>query len=495
MIRPSYVEFKKWARRGNLIALSVEIPSDLETPVSAFLKLARREPCAFLLESAEQEERIGRYSFLGISPQAVLSSRGKEVFLKENSKTRSLGSQQELLDGMRKVLSTYHLANPEGLPSFAGGFVGFLGYENVRLFEKIHLREKNGLSLEDSVFFFVKDFVLFDHFRKTLSVISLREASDRHETCLRQSYKEGRKRILKLVSRLQTSLPRTHQTPQRREATLRSNLSPKGFETRLQKIKEYIRAGDCIQVVLSQRFHLGPVKDDFEIYRSLRSINPSPYMFYFRYRGLRLIGSSPELLVKKMGRMADVRPIAGTRIRGRNPKEDFRLEDNLRRSTKEMAEHLMLVDLGRNDLGRVCEFNSVKVSDFARVERYSHVMHLVSSVTGRLKPRKDAFDLLRATFPAGTVTGAPKIRAMEIIDELEPEKRGPYAGALGYFSFTQDMDMCIMIRTIVVTQGEAFVQAGAGVVYDSKPRREYDETVNKARALVQAVRGKQEERV
>lgn len=249
-------------------------------------------------------------------------------------------------------------------------------------------------------------------------------------------------------------------------------------------------AGDCIQVVLSQRFCLGRVENDFEIYRTLRSINPSPYMFYFRYGTLRLIGSSPELLVKKSGRVADVRPIAGTRARGETPERDAKLEENLTRSVKEMAEHLMLVDLGRNDLGRVCEYKTTRVKDFASVERYSHVMHLVSSVTGRLKKGKDAVDLLRATFPAGTVTGAPKIRAMEIIDELERERRGPYAGSLGYFSFTHDMDMCIMIRTIVIVNKMAHVQAGAGVVYDSQPDREYEETVNKAKALVQAVRGK-----
>ncbi len=488
MIQPSFKEFKKLSRRGNLIALRTEIPSDLETPVSAFLKLAANEPCTFLLESAEQEERIGRYTFLGIAPQAILFTRGDKVFLKEGDRARALENQGDLLECMRKVISSFRLANPEGLPSFAGGFVGFLGYENVRFFEKVHLQEKNGLRLEDSVFFFVKDFVLFDHYRKTLSLISLREAPDRHEECLRKSYEEGRRRVAKLASRLQSPIPRLRKQKKLKPTTLGSNLTAKEFEKRLRKIKEYIRAGDCIQVVFSQRFRLGPVENDFEIYRSLRSINPSPYMFYFRYGDLRLIGSSPELLVKKTGRIADVRPIAGTRVRGRSSQEDARLEENLRRSAKEMAEHLMLVDLGRNDLGRVCEFNSIKVSDFARVERYSHVMHLVSSVTGRLKPRKDGFDLLRATFPAGTVTGAPKIRAMEIIDELEPEKRGPYAGALGYFSFTEDMDMCLMIRTIVVTGKEAYVQAGAGVVYDSKPRREYEETLNKARALVQAVR-------
>ena len=270
---------------------------------------------------------------------------------------------------------------------------------------------------------------------------------------------------------------------------MRSNTSRAEFIQKVEKVKEYIRAGDCIQVVLSQRFELGKVLNDFEIYRSLRSINPSPYMFYFKSGPLRLIGTSPELLVKKVGNAAEVRPIAGTRKRGQTPQEDAKLEENLRRSRKETAEHLMLVDLGRNDLGRVCNFESVRVDHFARVERYSHVMHLVSDVSGTLRPEMDGFDLLKAAFPAGTVTGAPKIRAMEIVDELEPERRGPYAGCLGYFSFNQDMDMCITIRTIVVVSGTAYVQAGAGIVYDSRPEYEYEETLNKAKALVEAVTG------
>lgn len=493
----SFDDFKKMSRRGNLVALRLELPSDLETPVSAFLKLERGEPSAFLLESAEQEERIGRYSFLGFDPERVVFSRGREVFVREKNRTTSLGDKEDLLRVIRRMISGYRLANPEGLPSFAGGFVGFLGYENVQFFERVRLKEKNGLQLDDGVFFLVKDFLIFDHFRKTLSIVSLCEAEKRNLVSLKRSYKEGVKRLRRLETRLRGVLKgkmrSERETTKKKDLT--SNLSREEFKKRLMRIKEYIGAGDCIQVVLSQRFSLGRVKNDFGIYRALRSINPSPYMFYFRQGLLRLIGSSPELLVKKSGRIADVRPIAGTRMRGETPEENAKLEENLMRSVKERAEHLMLVDLGRNDLGKVCEFNTVRVKAFARVEHYSHVMHLVSSVTGHLKRGKDAFDLLRAAFPAGTVTGAPKIRAMEIIDELEPEKRGPYAGSLGYFSFTQDMDMCIMIRTIVIVNHEAYVQAGAGVVYDSQPNKEYAETVNKAKALVQAVRGGGRERI
>lgn len=490
MIQPSFEEFKKSARYGNLIAMRLEIASDLETPVSAFLKLERGEPSAFLLESAEQEERIGRYSFLGFTPETIFSSRGRDVFLHQKGHSTRLPGDEDLLGVMRKTLGTYKLANPEGLPSFAGGFVGFLGYENISLFEKVRLREKNGLQVEDGVFFFVKDFLLFDHFRKTLSLISLCEVSRKTTRNLRENYKRMERKMRRIEAKLQKGLARPRpQALKKGHLRIQADLPRKEFTKRIARIKEYIRAGDCIQVVFSQRFNLGQVRNDFEIYRALRSINPSPYMFYFRYRSLRLIGSSPELLVKKTAHLAEVRPIAGTRGRGETGVEDARLEENLRRSTKEMAEHLMLVDLGRNDLGRVCEFESIRVNDFARVERYSHVMHLVSDVTGRLRQGKDAFDLLRATFPAGTVTGAPKIRAMEIIDELEPEKRGPYAGALGYFSLTQDMDMCLMIRTIVVMGNQAYVQAGAGVVYDSQPQREYQETVNKASALIEAVVG------
>lgn len=490
MIQPTFEEFRRLTRDGNLVALRSGLPSDLETPVSAFLKLEAKESYAFLLESAEQEERIGRYSFLGFSPEVILSSRDNDLFLKKEGKTKRLGDSRNLLEVMKEMIQGCRLANPEGLPPFAGGFVGFFGYENVSLFERLALREKGGLPVEDSVFFLVKDFLLFDHFKKTLSIISLCDVDRKGTIELQKIYRETINRMKKIEAKLGHRLPRPAPSrSQNGRLAFKANLSKREFEKRLARIKEYIRAGDCIQVVFSQRFDLGRVRNDFEIYRTLRPINPSPYMFYFRSGSLRLIGTSPELLVKKTERIAEVRPIAGTRPRGATEKKDRELESNLKRSPKEMAEHLMLVDLGRNDLGRVCEFKSIRVSDFARVERYSHVMHLVSDVTGRLLPGKDAFDLLKATFPAGTVTGAPKIRAMEIINELEPEKRGPYAGSLGYFSFNQDMDMCITIRTIVIAENHAYVQSGAGVVYDSSPPREYQETVNKAKALVQAVQG------
>lgn len=472
---PDLNEFKRISKRGNLAALRLDLGNDLDTPVSAFLKLCSKEPHAFLLESAEREERIGRYSIIGFSPEKIL--KGKKI--------------HDLLEKMRQTLKSRQLSNPEGLPNFAGGFVGFFGYESVCHFEQIKLRKKPGIRVPDVIFFLVKEFFLFDHFKKTLSVVVLVDLPRKDKRFIEQAYEKTCQRLKFLAAKLRTeqkSAPFSiHKN--NRKTRLRSNVSRAEFIKKVEKVKDYIRAGDCIQVVLSQRFQLGEILNDFDIYRSLRSINPSPYMFYFRSGSLRLIGTSPELLVKKVGRVAEVRPIAGTRKRGQDRPEDEKLEENLKRSRKEAAEHLMLVDLGRNDLGRVCDFKSIRVDDFARVERYSHVMHLVSDVSGILRPQVDGFELLKATFPAGTVTGAPKIRAMEIIDELEPERRGPYAGCLGYFSFNQDMDMCITIRTIVVVSGKAFVQAGAGIVYDSRPDHEYEETLNKAKALVEAVKG------
>ncbi len=484
-VTPDFNAFKRLARKGNLIAVSRSIAADLETPVSGFLKLARREKNAFLLESAEQEEKIGRYSIIGTRPEAVLTSQGGRVTLSRNGRSVTVRTNEDLTGVLEKTFSTYKLANPEELPGFCGGFIGYLAYEHVQNFETIRLTSKKGRKIPDGVFFLAHDLLIFDHFRKTLTFLNIVNVERRRN--LKALYRRAERKIEGAIRQLQKPFRQpavTRQVPAR--VKIHSNITKRAFEKKVRKIKEYIRAGDCIQVVLSQRFTLPTVKDDFQIYRSLRSVNPSPYMFYFRAGKLRLIGSSPELLVKKAGKEAEVRPIAGTRPRGTTPAQDEAHEENLKRSTKEMAEHLMLVDLGRNDLGRVCEFESVKVKDFARVERYSHVMHLVSDVVGKLKGKRSSFDLLRATFPAGTVSGAPKIRAMQIIDELEPEERGPYAGCLGYFSFNQEMEMCITIRTLVVHGRKIDVQAGAGIVKDSNPAREYDETVNKAKALMKA---------
>ncbi len=485
MIQPDIQTFKRLASKGNLVAVRKSIPADLDTPVSVFLKLAAKEPEAFLLESAEQEEKIGRYSFIGFSPSAVFTAKGREVTIEARGKAAKTVKNRALIDILQDTLQDYKLANPEDLPAFCGGLVGYLSYENVQDFETIRLSpKKQGPGLPDGIFFLAHDFLIFDHFLKTLSVVTLVPVNGQS---LASVYSAASKKIEKTIAKLRTPLRIPVSNAHIQTSAIKSNTSHQDFLAKVAKVREYIKAGDCIQVVLSQRLSLPPVKNDFQIYRALRTVNPSPYMFYFRSGKYRLIGSSPELLVKKTGSEAEVRPIAGTRPRGKDSASDLHLEEQLKKSVKEMAEHLMLVDLGRNDLGRVCEFESVKVKDFARVERYSHVMHLVSDVCGKLKKGQNSFDLLKATFPAGTVSGAPKIRAMQIIDELEPERRGPYAGCLGYFSHNQDMDMCITIRTLFTDSKKLYLQAGAGIVKDSNPQKEYEETLNKAKALLRAL--------
>ena len=485
MISPDLTSFKKLSRKGNIVALAETFPADLETPVSSFLKISQKTRHAFLLESAEQEEKIGRFSFLGIDPAAVYESSGKDVAVTIKGNKRVL-NDSKLLDVIEKELATRKLANPEAFPGFRGGFVGYLSYENVRDFETIRLSKKKGPGFPLGIFFRVEDFVVFDHFRKTLSIVIL--ANLTKFAAPEAAYKNALRQMSKYKNLLQRPLRVPAASKIASLPQVRPNMSRNDYESKVKRIKEYIRAGDCIQVVLSQRFQLAHHGHDFQIYRSLRSINPSPYMFYFRSGPFRLIGSSPEMLVKKTKNIAEIRPIAGTRPRGVTEKQDCQYEKQLRSSVKEMAEHLMLVDLGRNDLGRVSDFKSVKVERFAFVERYSHVMHLVSRVQSKLKAGKSAMDLLRATFPAGTLSGAPKVRAMQIIDELEPEARGPYGGCLGYFGFDGDMDMCITIRTLMLHKDRIFLQAGAGIVKDSDPGREYEETVNKSKALLKAIK-------
>jgi len=469
-IYPSYTEFCRLASRGNLIPVYREILADLETPVSAFMKMAGKEHSSFLLESVEHGEKVGRYSFIGCRPTAIIEGKKGE----------------DVLAQMEARMREFKLVKNDALPSFCGGFVGYLGYENIRFFERINLRDK-ALDLPSGIFFLADRLIIFDQIERTLKIVALCHTGEG----LKRSYHQGIRAIRDILAALSKPTHRNFEINQKSSRStarpLKSNMTRHEFEAKVRKIKRYIRQGDCIQVVFSQRFDLGRIASEFEVYRALRASNPSPYMFFFKHRDLCLIGSSPEVLVKKTGRVAELRPIAGTRKRGATEEEDLALERNLKKSVKEIAEHLMLVDLGRNDLGRLCRYDSVKVKNYAHIERYSHVMHLVSDVVGELKPGQNAFKLLRAAFPAGTVTGAPKIRAMQIIDELEGEARGPYAGCLGYFSFTGDMDMCIMIRTIVLSSGRASVQAGAGIVFDSNPAKEYQETVNKARALFEAV--------
>lgn len=482
-IEPNFKQFQKELKRGNAVPVCLKLPADLETPVSIFLKLARKKDKSFLLESVELEEQLGRFSLIGMDPAVLLRHEKGVSKISKNGKTESL--HQSILTSIKGLLSEYHLKTRLKLPSLVGGLVGFMGYELVQEFEDIKLSSKNGLSLPDSILMLPTNLIIFDHIKHELKLIHLVVNQKFRST--KQNYQKAKRELMRMKSLLDRPVVVNRTTPPARKIKMNSNLSKAEFESLVKRAKEHIRAGDCIQIVLSQRFALGRVSDDFQIYRSLRSLNPSPYMFYLKYNNFSLVGSSPEMLVKKTGLIAETRPIAGTRPRGRDKQEDLMNEASLRASKKEMAEHLMLVDLGRNDLGRVSDPKSVRVEDFAQVERYSHVMHLVSEVKSILKKNKSALDLLQASFPAGTVTGAPKIKAMQIIDQLEKDRRGPYAGAFGYFSLNGDMDMCITIRTIIVHDKKAYVQAGAGIVNDSIPKKEYQETINKAKALMQAV--------
>jgi len=484
MLYPDFKTYKKLSHRGNLIPIVKELILDRETPVSAFIKVSCNETSAFLLESVEYGEKIGRYSFIGFDPEIILEKNDDNIVVKERARGNKSFNRDDLLDVMKDILSRYKLVPVKNLPAFCGGFVGFLSYENVAIFEDVYLKKMRSLNFPNAIFFLVRSLIVFDHLDKKVKLIVMSHANK----SIKHSYDEA----LKKIGKLEKSFLRKKRTfvkskQKKYVSKIKSNMTKKQFVSSVNKIKKYIRAGDVIQVVFSQRFFLGKTNNDFNIYRALRTINPSPYMFYFKHNDIRLIGSSPEMLVRKEGEHAEVRPIAGTRKRGKNADEDKVLARELKSDEKELAEHLMLVDLGRNDIGRVCQFNTIKVKDYARIEKYSHVMHLVSEVHGLLRKGKDSFDLLRATFPAGTVTGAPKIRAMEIINEIEPTERGPYAGCVGYFGFNENCDMCITIRTIMMKGKKVFLQVGAGIVFDSVPSREYIETLNKAKALIKAV--------
>jgi anthranilate synthase component 1 len=472
MYQPTLEEFKKLKGSGNLVPVYREIFADLETPISAFLKV-NRGGYSFLLESIEGGERIARYSFIGTEPYKIITTRE--------------GGQTDPLTLVAEELGQYRPAPVDGLPQFCGGAVGYLAYEVVRRFEELPSPKTDPLGLPESFFMLVDTLLVFDHATRKIKIIShARLDSDRDK-----AYKTAVGKIDDLVKRLEQPLTQRQPTVASGalagNAAVSSNFTREEFEAAVDKAKGYITAGEAIQVVLSQHLSRPTTAHPFNIYRALRTINPSPYMFFFDLKDFHIIGASPEILVRTVDGIATTRPLAGTRPRGQTPEEDARLETELRHDEKERAEHIMLVDLGRNDIGRVSRPGTVAVSELMEVERYSHVMHLVTNVAGQLRPDMTPFDTLRACFPAGTVSGAPKIRAMEIIAELEPDKRGPYAGCVGYFSFSGSMDTAITIRTIVMSNGTAHVQAGAGIVYDSVPAREYEETMNKARALLRAI--------
>ncbi len=484
-IFPPYETFKILAEKVPRVPVYAEMLGDMETPVSAFLKL-RKGSYSFLLESAEQEERTGRYSFLGTSPDFVVRGKGKQSEIYNNltgeKKVFVSDNPTAVID---HILTANRAWSYTSLPAFSGGLIGYFSYDFVRQIEKIPDNLKDDMDCPDFFFMFAGDVVVFDHFKRKIMLVS---NVDTHRSgfSTRRAYEDGLERLNLLKKKMEEPLFLVQQPNTVREKPFKSNFKRKDFIESVKTARRYIEDGDIIQTVISQRWEKKLDTSPFSLYRALRSVNPSPYMFYLEAGEVKLVGSSPEILVKLDDNRATVRPIAGTRPRGGNDKEESRLEKSLLEDEKERAEHIMLVDLGRNDLGRVCRPGSVRVTELMAIERYSHVMHIVSNVEGILKPGKKATDLLKATFPAGTVAGAPKIRAMEIIEELEPVKRGPYAGASGYFSLQGNMDFCINIRTFVVKDDRVYIQAGAGIVADSIPEKEYAETKNKARGLMEA---------
>jgi anthranilate synthase component I len=483
---PSFDEFCAMAERGNLIPVYREIFADLDTPVSAFLKIDDGGD-AFLLESVEGGAKWGRYSFIGVAPEQVVTSKGSMVSLERPGGPSEYRSVTDPFSVVRDLLRRYRPVPLRGLPRFSGGLVGYLAYDMVRFFERLPEETTDDLGHPDMYLMLTDTLVVFDNVKQTIQVIShalVEDGADR-----RRAYETACVKIERLIERLRGAARVPGALPVPREVPrVQSNLAPEDYQAAVRQAKEYVFAGDIIQVVLAQRFQCPQHADPFNIYRCLRTINPSPYMFFLRVGGLAVLGASPEVMVRLEGRELTVRPIAGTRPRGKEDRQDAELERELRADPKEIAEHIMLVDLGRNDVGRVARVGTVAVTEQMVVERYSHVMHLVSNVRGELAEGLDCFDAFRATFPAGTLTGAPKIRAMEIIEELEPTRRCIYGGAVGYFDFSGNMDTCITIRTMVVDRGTIHVGAGAGIVADSDPEREQTECLNKARALFQAVR-------
>ena len=491
---PALEEARGLSASHNVIPVTHQFLDDTETPVSAFLKLRQPAGC-FLLESAEQGLRLGRYSFMGIKAWESVRLNGDRVTIRRGGvdKHHDLASNGgDPFRFMADHLARYRVPSIEGLPPFLGGAVGYFGYDCVRHVERLPNSPHDDLGLPDMAFLLTDVIVVFDHLRHTITLITNIFCDEEPE--LDAAYERAAGRLAEVKERLRSPIPPPKwslEQDRRRDPDesppVKSNFERKRFHAAVERMREYIYAGDAFQVVLSQRFERPVNVSGFSIYRGLRAVNPSPYMYYIAFRDFEVVGSSPEPLVTVTGRYAETRPIAGTRPRGATPVQDARLAEEMLADEKEQAEHLMLVDLGRNDLGRVCRSGTVSVDSFMEVERYSHVMHMVSAVSGELEDGVDAMDALRAVFPAGTVSGAPKVRAMEIIDELEPLRRGPYAGAIGYLSYSGDLDACIYIRTILVRDGQAYVQAGAGIVADSDPESEFRETENKAGAMLRAI--------
>ena len=479
---PTFEAFKEKAKTSNIVPVFREILADTDTPVSAFLKIDTGAD-AFLLESVEGGEKWGRYSFLGVRPRMTVRSKGDRVETITPEGVRTV--EGDPIEALKGLMERFTAAAVEGLPRFYGGAIGYMGYDMIRHIERLPDTTRADLDLYDMNFVFTDTLLVFDNVEHKIKVVAnalIEDGADPEAV-----YNGSIEKIDELVDRLRTGTIPPGQSPGLRAPEVASNFKRDDFLRAVEETKRYITEGDIIQAVISQRFSTPLVVPPFDIYRALRVVNPSPYMFFLRLGDLTLVGSSPEILVRVEDDEVTLKPIAGTRRRGRDDEEDRELEEDLLADPKERAEHIMLVDLGRNDVGRVSEPGTVKVSDLMTVERYSHVMHIVSNVTGNLKRGKDSFDALRACFPAGTLTGAPKIRAMEIIEEFEPCKRGVYGGSAGYIGYCGNLDMCIAIRTLVIKDDVVYVQAGAGIVADSVPEKEFEETENKAKGMLKAV--------
>ncbi len=495
MIRPDYKQFARLSCGATLVPVAKSISADLLTPVSAFLAVAEGEPDAFLLESVEGGEKIGRYTFLGVRPFLRLESRGVEIKVERRGKVeRRRGNVFEVI---KELLQQHRPAAMEGLPPFTAGAVGYCAYDIVRQLENIGEHTSDDLDVPDCVLMFFDRVLAFDHLRHQIHIVASADVT-------REAPKAAYERAVKDIARIEKKLAAGWKPAHWRKTAAKAKLAKSKMKTRartpkarflesVRRAKEYIAAGDIFQVVLSQRWDFEPGVAPLDLYRALRTVNPSPYMYFLRFRGgknsagMHVLGSSPEMLVRAGARKLEYRPIAGTHPRGRDEAEDAALEKKMLADEKERAEHVMLVDLGRNDLGRVSEYGSVRVRGLMYVERYSHVMHLVSALEGRLRPELNAMDAFAACFPAGTLSGAPKVRAMQIIEELEPTRRGVYGGSVLYADFAGNVDSCIAIRTLLMKGKKAYLQAGAGIVADSDPQREFEETENKARAVLRAV--------
>ncbi len=485
-ITPSREDIHQLFKQGDLVPVFRRLLADLETPVSVYLKLAQSSDISFLLESVEGGEHVGRYSFLGVNPKGLVTFKDNVMTRLKNGETttRELRPDEDPLHALKEEFDAVEPVHIAGLPRLIGGAVGYLSYDIVRYFERLPDTAQKELDVPDAAFMLPDTLVIFDHAKHQLIVLANAHNTGDPDA----AYNDAIRRIDQIVVALGNPLPPIPAPTEPLDEELVSNIGREQYEENVRKGKEYIAAGDAFQIVLSQRFTRRTSAPPLTIYRALRALNPSPYMFFLNFgNDFTLMGASPELMIRMEDGVGINRPLAGTRRRGKDETEDKALEEELLSDPKERAEHVMLVDLGRNDMGRVCDYGTVKVTKMMNIERYSHVMHISSQVEGKLRPDMNAFDLFRAVFPAGTLSGAPKVRAMEIIEELEGTRRGPYGGAVGYFSFDGSMDTCITIRALLMQGDRVYLQAGAGIVADSDPATEYEETVNKARALAVAI--------